>query len=211
MLKQVIKKIPGAIPVAKALGLIKKPGDARGFLLQQLPKQGVGAEVGVHLGDFSKRLLEETSPRKLHLIDPWEIQEGEVYKTAWYGGGAEGGQEEMNDRCKLVGERFKDQIAAGQVELNRGYSTDELEKFADGYLDWIYIDGNHMYEYVKKDLEMSLVKTKVGGVIAGDDYHSGGWWGDGVIRAVTEFTDNPAVELIAIRDTQFLFRKVAEA
>ncbi|MDJ0634304.1 MAG: hypothetical protein QNJ34_14035 [Xenococcaceae cyanobacterium MO_188.B29] len=42
----------------------------RQFLLERLPKNSVGAEIGVHLGDFSEKILEIVKPNKLHLIDP---------------------------------------------------------------------------------------------------------------------------------------------
>ncbi len=48
--------------------------------------------------------------------------------------------------------KLSTKIKAGQVKIHRGYSTDILEQFPDEYFDWIYIDGNHLYEYVKNDL-----------------------------------------------------------
>ena len=82
-----------------------------------------------------------------------------------------------------------------------------LEQFPDEYFDWVYIDGNHLYEYVKEDLEVSLRKTKAGGLITGDDYTEGGWWEGGVKKAVDEFSTNNAVHLLEIRNRQFVFRK----
>ena len=43
----------------------------RPFIEQYLPKNGIGAELGVFKGVFSSVLLETTKPKKLHLIDPW--------------------------------------------------------------------------------------------------------------------------------------------
>jgi methyltransferase family protein len=37
------------------------------------------------------------------------------------------------------------------------------------YFDWIYVDGDHQYEAVKKGLESYLPKVKPGGFITGDD------------------------------------------
>ena len=36
-------------------------------------------------------------------------------------------------------------------------------------LDFVYIDGNHAYEYVKKDIGLYYPKLKKGGVIGGHD------------------------------------------
>lgn len=203
---------PGGL--GRLMRLFQRPARetrARRFLLDMLPKASVGAEIGVHLGDFSAHILEVVKPAELHLIDPWEHQTGSEYRAAWYEGRAERGQREMDERCETVRGRFARELATGQVKLHRGYSTDVLEQFPDGYFDWVYIDGNHYYEFVRKDLELSLRKTKVGGLITGEDYASGGAWQGGVKRAVDEFGSNPGVELLALRSRQFVFRKVPES
>lgn len=145
----------------------------RRFLLEMLPKHSVGAKIGVHLGEFSAQILEIVQPAELHLIDPWEHQTAPEYRVAWYGGRVKRGQAEMDERHEAVAARFAPAIAQGRVRLHRGYSDAVLETFPDGYFDWVYIDGNHFYEFVKKDLETSLRKTKVGGLVTGDDYAAG--------------------------------------
>ena len=205
MLRRIIKRIPGSKRMAQLLGLHQS--GSRQFLLDMLPKESVGAEIGVHLGDFSKTILDSVFPKELHLIDPWEYKTSSIYKTALYGGGAKGGQAEMDERYSHILSRFDMQIHNGQVEVHRGYSTDILENFPDRYFDWIYIDGNHLYEYVKIDLELSLRKVKTDGYITGDDYKEGGWWEGGVKRAVDEFAKNQAVQLVVIRNEQFIFRE----
>ena len=48
--------------------------------------------------------------------------------------------------------------------------------------DSIYIDGNHEYDFVKKDLENYYPKLKDGGILAGDDFQI-----PNVRRAVLQF------------------------
>jgi len=208
MLKNIIKKISGSSRrLAQLLGLSPKQSGGRQFLLDILPKESVGAEIGVHLGDFSQQMLDSISPKELHLIDPWEHQTSSIYKTAWYGGGAKGGQTELDERYSSILKRFNQNIHDEQVKVHRGYSAAILQQFPDRYFDWVYIDGNHLYEYVKGDLELSLQKVKSGGYIAGDDYTEGGWWEGGVKKAVDEFAKNQAVQLLEIRNRQFVFRR----
>lgn len=158
MLKNVVNRVSGRKRLAKLLGLsLKQEGD-RQFLLDMLPKGSVGAEIGVHLGDFSQEIIDIISPGELHLIDPWEHLTSSIYKTAWYGGGAKGGQVEMEERYASIRERFYQCLHANQVKVHRGYSTDILRQFPDQYFDWVYIDGNHLYEYVRKGLELSFQK-----------------------------------------------------
>lgn len=207
MLKNVIKRIPGVKRSAQLLGLASKQTGGRRFLLDMLPKHSVGAEIGVHVGDFSQQLLEIVFPKELHLIDPWEHKTSAIYKNALYGGGSKGGQNKMDERYAHVCRRFDQQIHAERIKVHRGYSTDILEQFPDEYFDWVYIDGNHLYEYVKKDLELSFRKTKSGGFITGDDYTGGGWWEGGVKKAVDESSKNQATQLVELRNGQFIFRK----
>jgi len=187
--------------------LITKQSGGRQFLLDILPKESVGAEIGVHLGDFSRQILDSIFPKEFHLIDPWEHQTSSIYKTAWYGGCAKGGQPELDERYSSIFKRFNQNIQAEQVKVHRGYSADILQQFPDQYFDWVYIDGNHLYEYVKKDLELSIQKVKLGGYITGDDYIEGGWWEGGVKKAVDEFANNQSVHLVEIFNGQFIFRK----
>ena len=43
--------------------------------------------------------------------------------------------------------------------------------FSTGYFDWVYVDGNHNYEFVLEDLRSFAAKIKVGGHLIGDDYY----------------------------------------
>jgi hypothetical protein len=207
MLRKMIKKIPGVTRLTQQLNQMSKLPDRRRFLLEMLPMNSRGVEIGVHTGDFSQKILEIVSPRELHLIDPWKHETSSEYKNALYGGLAKNGQLEMDERYSNVCKRFEKEIQAGIVKIHRDYSTDILNQFPDGYFDWIYIDGNHLYEYVKKDIELSLQKTRVGGYITGDDYADGNWWDGGVKKAVDEFADTERLQLSMIQNGQFVLLK----
>ena len=99
-------------------------------------------------------------------------------------------------------------FAADVVAVHRAPSVEAAESFADGYFDWVYIDGNHLYEFVKADLETYHRKVRTGGYIAGDDYGAEGWWEGGVTRAVDEFRRAGLCETVLIQDRQFLLQKV---
>lgn len=64
-----------------------------------------------------------------------------------------------------------------------GYSWEVASQFEDDYFDFIFIDADHSYESVVKDLDAWFPKIKSGGVFAGHDY---GCW-TGVTKAVDEF------------------------
>jgi hypothetical protein len=183
--------------------LRRTPAPTRKFLLKMLPKNSIGAEIGVHRGDFADRILRIVDPKELHLIDPWRHpwRQSDTYKEcAQYGGKVLDGQTEMDSR-------FEADIHSGRVTVHRGYSSDVLAEFPDGYFDWVYIDGNHLYDFVKQDLELSFKKTKPGGYIAGDDYREDRWWRENVKKAVDEFTRGKRVRVITIRNYQFVLRK----
>ena len=66
------------------------PQHSRGLLLSMLPTNAVGAEIGVHEGDFSRRILDFLKPRKMDLIDPWHIRQGKNSQKRIMGQGARG-------------------------------------------------------------------------------------------------------------------------
>jgi len=170
----------------------------RRILLNHLPKRSVCAEIGVWRGDFSRRILAETKPRELHLIDPWLFQ-GE-YPDRWYGGSIAKSQADM-DRIYLD---VKQRLGSKAV-IHRGTSEEALGKFADDTFDWIYIDGDHGYDAVLLDLELCKRKIKDGGYIAGDDLIWGKDQDYPVQRAVETFIGKYGLKVNAF-GSQFLIR-----
>ena len=184
--------------------------DRRRFVLDLLPPASVGAEIGVHQGDFSQVILTVVAPARLHLIDPWHHEPSPTYEKAWYGGQAEQGQQEMDERHAGVVARFAEPIRTGQVVVHRGPSDEVLGSLPEGSLDWVYIDGNHLYEFVANDLARSLRAVHPGGLITGDDYAEGGWWEGGVKRAVDEFAITAPVRQVEIRNGQYVFERLPD-
>ncbi|NOU16982.1 MAG: class I SAM-dependent methyltransferase [Bacteroidales bacterium] len=183
--------------------------NSRTFLLERMPKNSICAEVGTWKGDFSQRMIDETNPKKIYLIDPYMYVAD--YKYALYGGYS-GSQEKMDEIYQSVVFRFSSMIERGQLEIIRKKSDEGLGSLIDNTLDWIYIDGNHTYEYVRNDLLGSWGKVKVGGFITGDDYGLPGWWNDGVKKAVDEFIDfkQNSIEIIAFIGAQFILKKIED-
>jgi hypothetical protein len=179
----------------------------RGTFFRLVPKGSVCAEIGVWKGDFTARIVRAVEPTKLHLIDPWAFMGDEAYRRAWYGSKHAHDQAAMDRLYGDVLQRFAGPIAAGVVEVHRCPSAEAACAFTDGYFDWVYIDGNHLYSFVRQDLELFDPKVKDGGLIAGDDYGVTGWWKDGVTRAVDEFVTSRGYDVVSLEANQFVLRK----
>ena len=159
----------------------------REFLLEMMPKNSVCLEIGVSEGLFTEEILAMVNPKKLHLVDPWESGPHIQY-------------------YEKVRGKFKDQIESGQVEIHRGKSQDVSEQFPGKYFDWIYIDGNHSYKSVHRDLELYYPKVKRYGFITGDDY-SLFEKRKGLRDAVAETSEKHNMRLILIKNNQYILWK----
>jgi hypothetical protein len=175
------------------------------LLLESLPKHGVCAEIGVWKGRFSQMILEYAQPKRLYLIDPWSFQP--EFAERKYGGKSAEAQDDMEEIYRNIRETLG---ARSEVEIIRDYSTEAAEEIPDGSLDWVYIDGNHHYDYVKEDLETYHTKVKKNGYIIGDDYQWGEEHDYPVKRAVDEFIDAGKAEIQSIDHDQFLLKKQQE-
>jgi len=172
----------------------------RKFLLKQMPANSICAEIGVWKGRFSGEILEEINPKKLHLIDPWEFQE--EFPDRLYSGGKTDiqNQGDMDKIYERICKRF---YHHKNVEIHRAYSEKIDNLFENDYFDWMYVDGNHDYEYVLNDLRLCHKKTKNGGYICGDDVN----W-EGVSKAVADFVAETSIEVITLQtNKQFILRK----
>ncbi|WP_102226574.1 class I SAM-dependent methyltransferase [Acidimangrovimonas sediminis] len=175
-------------------------------MLAQMPRGGRCAEIGVWNGAFSDYILEVTRPRELILIDPWDLLSDRP----------DGEQTHKKHSDDAFMGSMRDHVAAKfaerpEVKLHQGFSAEVLEGLPDDHLDWIYIDGNHLYDFVKQDLAVAARKVRQGGVIAGDDLF---WKRDGrmhVREAVMEFLEEAGLERkVDHIGQQFMIPVVAE-
>ncbi|MBW4611968.1 MAG: class I SAM-dependent methyltransferase [Desmonostoc vinosum HA7617-LM4] len=159
------------------------------FIEQFLPKNGIGAELGVFKGHLSPILLEYTNAKKLHLVDPWY-----TFKPLWQW--ASGNKSTVDGLIKVL-RSFKKELEDGRIVVHVGDDLQVLPTFPDKYFDWVYIDTSHAYEQTKQELQILASKVKDDGVIAGDD-----WQPDtshrhhGVCKAVNEFIVSEKYEII---------------
>jgi len=150
------------------------------------PFKLVGAEVGVQIGRMTKEvLLRLPSIEKYYAIDPFIFYD------------------DFEKACCDISERYRTKIGRNQgsmdlafksffkntnlfkskIDMLKMFSDEAAKHIDDNSLDFCFIDGNHLYEYVKQDIELYLPKVKKGGLLGGHDYDMPG---TGVKQAVDE-------------------------
>jgi predicted O-methyltransferase YrrM len=87
--------------------------------------------------------------------------------------------------------KLKNEIMPAYNNINfvGGSSLDMIPTLQDAFFDMIYIDGDHSYESVKSDIQLSIPKLKKNGYICGHDYDAN--TKNGVYRAVNEILGIP--------------------
>ena len=119
----------------------------------------MGVEIGVKYGHHAKKILNNLHIEKLFLIDPYEhIVERGFFWTQEYN--------DYFNEAKNNLSQFE-----GKIEFIKKKSEDATDD-VPGNLDFVYIDGNHTYKFVKKDIELYYPKVKDSGVIGGHDIWS---------------------------------------
>lgn len=173
---------------------VKRLDKLRGDVIEKyVPKGGIGAEIGVYKGHFSRVLLNRTNPKELHLIDPWYLL------TARWNWGPE--NRSTVDALSDILQKNKKKIEEKVVFIHINDSVKILDEFPDDYFDWVYIDSTHKYEQTIKELDLSSKKVKASGIICGDD-----WSPDpnhrhhGVYKAVNEFIVKNDYKLLYAND-----------
>jgi cephalosporin hydroxylase len=79
------------------------------------------------------------------------------------------------------------------VNLVVGDTHEIKDQYEDESLDFVYIDANHSYDGVIKDLQDWYPKIKKGGMISGHDYEERPW--PGLVKAVDEFFGKENIEI----------------
>jgi predicted O-methyltransferase YrrM len=129
-------------------------------LAQYLPADvKVMAEIGSHIGGSAGIFIAHLKPEKIYCVDSWH----------------DGPQREWEfDRFA----RPHPQVVKVKLDTAAGAS-----QFKDFSLDFVYIDADHSYAYVRRDIALWTPKVRIGGWIGGHDYV---WRFPGVLQSVHE-------------------------
>lgn len=148
----------------KILNIGKRP--AIDFIAEKLGKDLLGAEIGVNKGHNAAYICNIIKPKTLYLIDPWsnffDPASGEIIGEAHYI--ATTALLSSFPCCRII----------------RKTSYEAISDFADESLDFVYIDSDHSYNAVCREILQWYPKIKQGGILAGHDFQQ-------VRNAVTEF------------------------
>ena len=116
-----------------------------------------GAEIGVGSGIFSEIICKKVPGVRMYCIDAWQPYSDYVDYT--------------DDKyLELDYQTARSRLAPYRAEFLRMFSVEAAGCFADGDLDFVYIDANHFEPYVTMDLEAWARKVRRGGIVSGHDY-----------------------------------------
>ena len=137
-------------------------------IFEQNKLLGKGVEVGSFEGGYANEILKEWSG-KLYLVDVWRPLNIKDYEDS-----------SNQHSYKTIINKCLDNISGHEDRcfMIRGDSVNGAELFNDESLDFIYIDANHKYEFVKQDMETWFPKLRNGGIFAGHDYLKMDWYSD---------------------------------
>lgn len=140
-------------------------------------KDLVGVEVGVYLGHNAFNVMKNLPIEKLYLIDPYMpwIEKGKLHDLP-----------ELERKARHRVKPYNDKL----IWIKKT-SFDAVNDIPNG-IDFVYIDGNHDYEYISKDIELYYPKIKSGGVIAGHDFNTCFL---GIVKAVIDFSKKNSLQL----------------
>lgn len=168
-------------------------------LLELFDLKGEVVEVGVAEGNNSELMATWDCVTKMWMVDNWATIEGQK------GDGSEiqSWHDSNYIKCAAICERDI------KCKMIQGMSTIVAEQFENDSLIMVYLDADHSFDAVKRDLVAWYPKVKSGGIIAGHDFLAEEY---GVNQSVKEFCSGRfEINLIpefSPEDASFWFRKI---
>ena len=145
-------------------------------MVQQFPSDSVFVEIGVWKGKSAVYMAEKIKESRKK-INFWAV---DVFN------GMNENPEDKDIKAGTLLKTYYKNIEPVKefIQTLIGDSKELYTKFEDDSIDFLFIDGDHRYEGIKKDLQLWFPKIKNGGIIAGHDYEEPSC---GVKRAVDEY------------------------
>lgn len=131
-------------------------------------------EIGTWFGEGSLQIwLKHLAPGStLTLVDPWRsyASAADLADSQWNYAAMDGQMLEAYLSTILAVRKFEN-ANPGRVAIDivRGDSERVLDRMRDGLYDFIYIDGDHKYESVRRNLRDAKRLARSNALICGDD------------------------------------------
>lgn len=160
----------------------------------------IGAWMGKSTSYMAVEIANSNKNIKFDTIDTWAGSDEESHK------------EIINGLEMSLYDKFISNVSPIINYINPiiGYSEYIADTYENESLDFVFLDGAHDYESIKKDIEKWYPKVKMNGVIAGHDYNEHGIEGnewEGVVRAVNEFFGKDNIEIRKVHAGTWIVRK----
>ena len=124
-----------------------------------------GVEIGVYKADYTQEIA--AAGLEITGIDPYQAY-GDYHDRKHYPE-----RKRFQDRQDfLYGHALRALEPYPNASIIRKTSMDAHHDFADGSLDFVYIDGHHGFGYIAQDIWFWTTKVRPGGILAGHDYFS---------------------------------------
>jgi predicted O-methyltransferase YrrM len=123
-------------------------------------KEIVGVEIGVLGGSGTVAMLNRMPNLKLYAVDPWKHFEGKNFEAERDQAYHDNNYEETLKRLK----EFDDRVIVVRM------TSDDAFDALPGMFDFVWIDGDHEEEQVRRDVQKWKTRIKPGGIIGGHDY-----------------------------------------
>lgn len=157
------------------------PGMNRRGLYQLFNELGYenGCEVGVDRGRNALAMTQEIKDVELLLIDSYKNHPFCVNKR---------GDKVLRKVRKITHKRFQ---GMSSVRFDERFSEVAVMDLEDESLDFVYIDGDHTYDFVMLDVILFSRKVRKGGIVSGHDYYESKRWSQKlkVTGAINDYTN----------------------
>lgn len=141
-------------------------GMDRQGLYQLFAKLGykIGCEVGVEKGKNAQEMFECIPNLKLYAVDPYK-------QHTRCSNAASGYLHLWDDRyLRAVKKQAQKRLQDKNAVIIEKFSEDAARDIPDNSLDFVYIDGDHSYDFVMLDIIIWGRKVRKGGIVSGHDY-----------------------------------------
>lgn len=171
-------------------------------MIDAAPDNALFVEIGVWRGQSvcyaAVEILNKNKNIKIHAIDTWEgsteqnlfaVDTTPIRKTLY------------DDFLENI-EPVKHIITPVKLD-----SVSASKNYEDRSIDFVFIDGSHLYEDVKNDIDAWLPKVKIGGYLGGHDYNPDEKFSVNGVKTAVDEIFNKKIDLFNLPWGSWLHKK----